>query len=344
MDYDKLTRVEERTAASLEAIDFAAVVGAGVPVVFKGVLGDRPLVEAGRQSPQAAMDHIRRFHNGAPLVMFRAPPTAKGVFSYTDEGTALNFKATREPLDAFFEAIGAAQGDDTPDALYVGSTDLQSYFPGLLDHDRLALPGAQFTAKPPLSAIWMSNRTTAAAHFDMSNNAAACMVGRRRFTLFPPEQIANLYPGPLFPTPGGQVISMVDFDNPDGATHPGFAEAIETAQVADLSAGDLLVYPAMWWHRVDSLDGFNVLVNHWWNAAPDFLDTPMDTVLHGILSLRDRPDAEKRAWRMIFDYYVFGPADRAGAHLPEAARGPLGVLDEQAARRLRHVLLKKLNR
>jgi len=63
-----------------------------------------------------------------------------------------------------------------------------------------------------------------------------------------------------------------------------------------------------------------------------------------LLSLRDRPEQEKRAWRAVFDYYVFGPADRAGAHLPEAARGNLGPMDEMKARRLRALLLRKLNR
>jgi hypothetical protein len=67
-------------------------------------------------------------------------------------------------------------------------------------------------------------------------------------------------------------------------------------------------------------------------------------LLHALLSLRDRPEAEKAGWRELFDYYVFGSAEQAGAHLPEAARGPLGTLDEMKARRLRASLLNRLNR
>jgi hypothetical protein len=74
------------------------------------------------------------------------------------------------------------------------------------------------------------------------------------------------------------------------------------------------------------------------------MDTPHNTLLHALLSLRDRPEAEKRAWRAMFDYYVFGPADKAGAHLPEGARGNLAPMDENKARRLRAQLLQRLNR
>ena len=178
----------------------------------------------------------------------------------------------------------------------------------------------------------------------MSNNIACCAVGRRRFTLFPPDQISNLYPGPLEPTPGGQVVSMVDLRAPDLERYPRFANALAAAVVADLEPGDVLVYPALWWHNVEALDRFNVLINYWWNPSPRFMDTPMNTLLHALISLRDRPDTEKAAWREMFDYYVFGPADRAGAHLPEAARGVLGPLDASEARRLRATLLNRLNR
>jgi hypothetical protein len=74
------------------------------------------------------------------------------------------------------------------------------------------------------------------------------------------------------------------------------------------------------------------------------MDTPQTTLLHALLSIRDRPEPEKRAWRAMFDYYVFGPADLAGAHLPEKARGNLAPMDEVKARRLRALLLQRLNR
>jgi hypothetical protein len=86
------------------------------------------------------------------------------------------------------------------------------------------------------------------------------------------------------------------------------------------------------------------MINYWWNTSPAFMDGPMNTLLHALLSLRDRPEHEKRGSRELFEYYVFGPAERAGEHLPEAARGNLGPLDELKARRSRGMLLNRLNR
>jgi hypothetical protein len=70
----------------------------------------------------------------------------------------------------------------------------------------------------------------------------------------------------------------------------------------------------------------------------------MTTLLHGLLSLRDRPASEKRAWAALFDYYLFGPTESATAHLAEAARGPLAPLTPLEARKLRAELLHRLNR
>ena len=100
----------------------------------------------------------------------------------------------------------------------------------------------------------------------------------------------------------------------------------------------------MWWHQVEALDGFNILINYWWNTQSAFVDTPLNTMLHGLLSLRERPPAEKEAWRQVFEYYLFGPPEAAAAHIPPHARGPLGPIDSLQARRLRAHLLNRFNR
>lgn len=337
-------RVREVTGVAPDAIPYDALMAEQAPVILKGIAADWPLVRAGLQSAGAAMDLLRRFDAGRPVVTFTGAPEIQGRFFYDESVTGLNFSGRREPLSALLDALLPQL--DAPDApsVYVGSTDLDEYLPGFRAENDLVLDHPMFAAHPPLASIWIGNRTTATCHYDMSNNLAVCAVGRRRFTLFPPDQVANLYPGPLEPTPGGQVVSMVDFAAPDLDRHPGFREAMATAQVAELEAGDLLFYPAMWWHHVEALAPFNVLVNYWWNISPAWLDTPQLTLLHALLSLRDRPETEKAAWRALFEYYVFGPADRAGAHLPEPARGPLAPIDAVQARRLRAQLLHRLNR
>ena len=327
-----------------DAVPYAELLAAQEPVILKGVARDWPLVRRGLESPAAAMAYLEGFDAGRPVVGYTGAPEIGGRFFYDDAVTGLNFDAARVPLGAFLDRIAAHLDDAEGPSFYIGSTDLDTYLPGLRRENDLVLGDPMFAANPPIVSIWIGNRTIASAHYDMSNNIACCMAGRRRFTLFPPEEIEHLYPGPLEPTPGGQVVSMVNFRAPDFERHPGFREAVAAGQVAELEPGDILFYPALWWHHVEALDRFNVLINYWWNTSPAFIDNPQNTLLHALLSLRDRPEPEKRAWRALFDYYVFGDAERPRAHLPEAAQGNLAPMDEIKARRLRALLLNRLNR
>jgi len=327
-----------------DAIPWDALMAEQRPAILKGVARDWPLVRKGLESAQAAIDYLKSFDSGVPAVGFTGDPAIGGRFFYDESATRLNFAAARVGLSVFLDTIAEHLGDANPPSFYMGSTDIGTYLPELRAENRLVLDDPMFAAHPPIESIWIGNRTIASAHYDMSNNVACCIVGRRRFTLFPPEQIANLYPGPLEPTPGGQVVSMVDFRSPDLVRHPRFRKALAEAEVAELEPGDILFYPALWWHHVEALAPFNILINYWWNTVPAFIDNPQNTLLHALLSLRDRPDHEKRGWRALFDYYVFGPAGQAAEHLPEAARGPLAPLDEMSARRLRALLINRLNR
>jgi Cupin-like domain len=334
------TRVIEDIAP--DAILWDELMAAERPAILRGVVRDWPLARTG--SPAAAAEYLKTFYQGRKVLAFVARPELKGRFGYTEDATRLDFESNRGPLGEYLDRILAHLDDDAAPSVYIGSTDVSLYLPGFRAENDLVLNHPMFESNPPIVGAWIGNRTTALAHHDMSNNIACCLVGRRRFTLFPPEQVENLYPGPLEPTPGGQVVTMADIHAPDFERFPRLREALAAAEVAELEPGDALFYPALWWHQVDALEAFNVMVNYWWNTSPAWMDTPHNTLLHALLSLRDRPEQEKRAWRAMFDYYVFGPADRAGEHLPEAARGNLAPLDETKARRLRAYLLERFNR
>jgi hypothetical protein len=340
----ELRRVHEILGAGLGDVRLDEVLETQRPTIYRGLAGDWSLVRKGRESANAAIAELKAHDSGRPVVGYSAPSEIGGRFFYQDDLTRLNFQAGQFPLGAFLDRMAEALDDSDAPAIYIGSTDIDTYLPGLRAGNDLGLDPAAFGPQPPTVSIWIGNRTVAAAHYDMSNNIACCVAGRRRFTLFPPDQVANLYPGPLEPTPGGQVVSLVDMRAPDFDRFPRFREALAAAQVAELEPGDVLVYPALWWHQVEALESFNILVNYWWNASPAFVDTPQTTLLHGLLSLRDRPEHERQGWKALFDYYLFGSRDAAVAHLPEDAQGPLGPLTDLKARRLRAQLLNKLNR
>ncbi len=339
---DAKTRVIEGVEA--DAVPYEDLLAGGEPVVLKGLAADWPIVKQGRKGAAAFTEQLKQFYAGRPVTGYVGGPEMKGRFFYNADMTGPNYEAVALGLDAFLARILEEGAADGANHCYLGSTDVDLFLPGFRAENDLKLDHPMFEQSHKLVSIWIGNRTTAAAHYDMSNNLACNLIGRRRFTLFPPDQVHNLYPGPLEPTPGGQVVSMVDFSDPDFDRYPKFRAALEVAQVAELGPGDVLFFPALWWHQVEALDSFNAMMNYWWNDVPAFIDNPQLTLQHALLSLRDRPDHEKAAWRHLFDYYVFGPAGDAGRHLPDHARGALGPMNDMEARRLRAKILRKLNR
>ncbi len=335
--------VAMRTLKGLQpdALPLAALVAAGEPVVLRGIARDWGLVQAGLRSPQDALAYLRGFDAGLPVQYSFGGPEIEGRPFYNDDFTQLNFEVRRGLLTQVLEEIADTFDAPKPPTYYVASLLIERALPGFAQANDAGLAGQGIEAS---ASIWIGNRVTASCHYDTPDNLACCAVGRRRFTLFPPEQIDNLYPGPLEPTPGGQVVSVVDFDRPDFDRHPRFRDALASAQTAELEPGDAIFIPSMWWHHVRSLEPFNVLVNYWWRSVPSFLSSPLPALQHAMWALRDLPEREKKAWAKIFDYYVFGPGERAGQHLPDAARGELAPFDEMQARRTRAQLLGRLNR
>ncbi|WP_028919848.1 cupin-like domain-containing protein [Pseudoxanthomonas suwonensis] len=339
--FDRLASVRVIEGCRPDALPLETLLRDNLPTVLKGLARDWTLVQAGLRSPQAAMDELRAHYNGRPVQYNWGAPETAGRPFYKPGFTELNCEVRRGTLDQVLDELAGYQDDPRPPTYYVASLLVDYCLPGLRAGNDLDF-AAQGVQAPP--AIWIGNRVTASCHYDAPNNIACCAVGRRRFTLFPPDQIGNLYPGPLEPTPGGQSVSVVDFNAPDLERFPRFGEAMAVGQTVVLEPGDAIFIPSVWWHHVQGLDPFTVLVNYWWGSMPAWIPTPMHALYHAIWALRDRPEHEKQAWREVFEYYVFGPAERAGEHLPEAARGFLGPFDETAARRMRALLMGKLNR
>ncbi|WP_129775867.1 cupin-like domain-containing protein [Peristeroidobacter soli] len=309
------------------------------PVVLKGLVADWPMVRAGLESNQSAVAYIRKFYQDATVGALLGAPDIEGRFFYNDDLSGFNFKAVKLKLDVMLDEVERHKDAVKPPAIYVGSTTVDTCLPGFRAENDLG-----FGDRQPLVSIWLGNRTRIAAHHDLPDNIACVVVGHRRFTLFPPEQLPNLYIGPLDFTPAGQAISLVDLTKPDLQRFPKFAEAARHAQVAELGPGDALFIPSMWWHHIEALDSLNVLVNYWWRQSPAFMDSPIGALMYAIMTVRDLPKEQRDAWFNLFRHFVFEADDQTAAHIPENARRALSPMDADIARDIRARLLQRLNR
>ncbi|GLR48347.1 cupin-like domain-containing protein [Sphingomonas astaxanthinifaciens] len=330
-----LPRVAEESVAA-DALD-ARLRGADTPFIVRGVAADWPLVAAGRQNPGAARDYLLGFARERDFDIAIGRPGAERVFY--DDAMGMDFRSERWPLARAFDLLAETEQRADPPLVYLASVDMQGYFRGLDVANRLPLGKRQTR-----DGIWIGGRTRVAAHNDIANNVAVAAVGRRRFTLFPPDQFANLYLGPLENSPGGRPISMVDFETPDFEGFPLFSRALDTASLAELGPGDALFVPQMWYHHVEALDRFNVLVNYWWNDEPRYLGHPEDALFHAILAIRDLPEEARAHWRSVFNHYVFDADGRTTDHVAPEGRGILAPLDVARAETIRMYLLRRLSR
>ncbi len=309
------------------------------PVVLRGLAREWPLVQESLNSNKDSSRYLLEFYQGKPVRAFYSEADIGGRIFYTDDLADTNFRQVESSLDKVLDQIHQYANNSLSPTVYMGSTAIDYCLPGLSEQNSLPQGNVDASVR-----IWIGNRSTVAAHYDVLDNIACVCSGRRRFTLFPPDQLSNLYIGPIDLTPAGQQISLVDLKNPDLNEHPRFSEALKHAQMAELEPGDAIYIPSMWWHHVEGLESLNILINHWWRDAPAYMGAPADALLHAIMNVRDLPQDQRSAWRGIFEHYVFDVKENSVDHIPVDSRGVLGELDEQSARKLRSLLRNKLNR
>ncbi|RBP48730.1 cupin-like protein [Arenicella xantha] len=311
--------------------------GVSQPIVLRGLVRHWPIVQAGLSSSRAAADYLLGFDQNLPLTVYQAAAEADGRIFYNDDMTGFNFDRTRQTLSKVLEALFALDASQPMPSYYVGSTLIDRWLPGFRQHNDLSMGKTEH-----LMSLWLGNRSRIAAHYDFPCNIACSVVGRRRFTLFAPDQADNLYIGPLDLTPSGQPISLVDAAQPDFGRFPKYRAALESSISVELEPGDALYIPSMWWHQVESLASFNVLINYWWRTTPAYMGSPLNALQLAVLSLRDLPPEQRTIWRDIFDRYVFEQGDEDWQHIPEHARGVLKEIDEATANNIRAQLRRLL--
>lgn len=315
----------------------AEILPAGQPVVLEGAAAEWPSVHAAQQGTGAAARYLAAFDNGRPTETIIGPPEINGRFFYTEDLRGLNFIRRPERIAQALAGLAELEPETDPPSIYIQSVPVADHLPGFLQENHLSL-----LPEGTLPRIWIGNRISVQTHFDLYENIACVVAGRRRFTLIPPDQLANLYVGPFEFTLAGPPVSLVRPDDWDRTAHPRFAEALTTARSAELGPGDAIFIPYCWWHHVKSLTPFNVLVNYWWSETPADLGTPFDAMLHALISLRSLPPQQRAVWKGFFDHYVFGANGDAVAHLPPGIRGALGQHTPEQRRALKHALLTSL--
>jgi Cupin-like domain len=314
------------------------IVSAGRPVVFRGLVADWPVVKAAHRSPRTLQNYLATFDVGGRVEVFIADPAIRGKYYYNPGLQGFNFERRTmklmEALDRVLEAV------DQPSvrSVYVGSVPTADCLPGFAAGNPMPLTGAGAGAR-----IWLGTAANISSHYDTFDNLACVIAGRRRFTLFAPELIGKLYIGPIDNTMSGPPVSLAA-SAPAGSDKqfPLFEEIRDRALIAELEPGDALYLPKLWWHQVESTSAFNGLVNYWWDACSAGPDAPYTSLLLAMITIAERPPAERQAWKAFFDHYVFRTNGHPLAHLPPEQHGLLGPLKPDNYSRIRARIMRLL--
>lgn len=318
--------VAEISGASLSNAEgfFRTVVMPCRPLVIRGLVRHWPAVAAGA-TPNSLRRYLAQFDRGGEAEAFFGSPEIAGKYYYGQDLNGFNFTRRRIGFGAALDAMLAALERPGAETIYMGSLPLQDYLPGFDTENPMPL-----VAVAP--RIWLGHASDVSAHYDTADNLACLVAGTRRFTLYPPDGIANLYPGPIDNTMAGQPVSLAASSPPDDTKFPRFRGMRDQALTADLAPGDALYLPKLWWHQVEARGPLNGLVNYWWDAFAAGPDAPYTSMLLAMIAIGERPQAERHAWKALFDHYVFREEGHPLAHLPVEQHGVLGPLKDNYGR------------
>jgi hypothetical protein len=308
------------------------------PVVIRGLVSAWPIVAAARESGRAMRDYLAAFDAGERVEVFIGNPEIRGKYYYNSGLQGFNFERRLTKLmEAVDCVLQAVEHPGTP-SVYVGSVTATHCLPGFAAGNPMPLVPNGIGPR-----IWLGTAANISSHYDTFDNLACVIAGRRRFTLYAPELIGKLYIGPIDNTMSGPPVSLAA-SAPDGSDDqfPMFEAIRDQALCAELEAGDALYLPKLWWHQVESTAPLNGLVNYWWDASSSGPDAPYTSLLLAMITIAERPPAERRAWQAFFDHYVFRSNGHPLAHLPPEQHGLLGPLKPDNYSKIRARIMRLL--
>lgn len=335
------TRVRE--AESLESVGgFSALVEAGEPVIFRGAVAHWEMVSGWPAKSREWLARLGAVVGHRPVSVSIPLPIDEGYIgtSHLDEdGMEPNALSGWRRFSDVARQMDAVEAGESQGCLYIQSARVPRTLPELAPLVEFPFDVGADLPDDGQWRFWLGVGTPSVlCHYDKPHNLNCVLRGRKHFTLFPPEQISNLYVGPMEGGGYGTPASLVNPVRPDFDAHPRFAEALEHAVHADVGPGDVLFLPTHWWHSVRSV-GLCAAANYWWNDLDSRTQAHANAAfLSGLMALRSLPPQWRRAWKAKFDHFVFKTLGDPYAHIPSEFQGYAGEPTPERVERIEQLL------
>lgn len=308
------------------------------PALLKGLCKDWPAVKKSQESKQALAEYIKDLAADRDYWYGQTLDANEDCFHYSSDMRGFNFQKIQCRLPNYIQTLVNEINNETQHSKALQGMLVQEFLPRFTQENPNPLLGPN-----NMALMWISNKSNVATHQDPYENIACVVAGTRRFTLFPPDQLPNLYIGPLHFTPAGNPISMVHLTKPDYEKYPRFAEAMRHAIAIDVHEGDAVYVPYHWFHHVASLEGLNILVNYWWSSARRDIGSPWDALMLSMLSIGNLPKEQRDSWRETFNNYVFYD-EHPFSHIPPVAKNPVLEPAQEDIRNIKAFIIESIKK
>jgi tRNA wybutosine-synthesizing protein 4 len=168
--------------------------------------------------------------------------TLAELVQHIEDATELYRTTKQTPAETWYYRSIAAHMKNERSNLWTDFATLGKDFvlpPGAKEYIEPRLHQSCLRMNAPPLQLW--------THFDTLDNVLCQIVGSKRVVLFPPSEYNNLYMS-------GSSSAVINLDAPDLVRYPRFIQACKAAQEVILRPGDMLFFPAMWFHHITTLE------------------------------------------------------------------------------------------